>query len=250
MSMVSATSNIGSLSFDKFVANYLDEVRYELIDGELIDLEPTGLHEQVAGLINRKLNVAIDLLNLPWFIPMKCLIQPLGQNSAFRPDIVILDRQALGNRLLAEVGKRVRGKGERFGIFPFPFNLFPFPTSCKSAFCKRSNEPLWKTEPVITLGKSVKLVVEVVSTNWQNDYARKVEDYEAMGIPEYWIADYLGLGGKRYIGSSKQPAITIYQLIDGIYQGQQFRRTERLLSQTFPNLSLTAEEIFAAGRSS
>jgi len=28
--------------------------------------------------------------------------------------------QRLYNRLLAEVGKRERGKGERFGIFPFP----------------------------------------------------------------------------------------------------------------------------------
>jgi hypothetical protein len=31
-----------------------------------------------------------------------------------------------------------------------------------------ANEPLWQNEPVITLGTSVKLVVEVVSTNWQN----------------------------------------------------------------------------------
>ncbi|MEH2206331.1 MAG: hypothetical protein V7K53_19995 [Nostoc sp.] len=72
--MVSATINISNLSSEAFVAGYLDDVRYEFIDGELIDLEPPGLHEQVAGLINRKLNVAIDLLNLPWFIPMKCLI--------------------------------------------------------------------------------------------------------------------------------------------------------------------------------
>ncbi|BAY79133.1 hypothetical protein NIES25_56160 (plasmid) [Nostoc linckia NIES-25] len=36
-------------------------------------------------------------------------------------------------RLLAEVGKRGRGKGKRFGIFPFPFNMSPFPH--KSAFC-------------------------------------------------------------------------------------------------------------------
>ncbi|WP_138506632.1 Uma2 family endonuclease [Nostoc sp. PA-18-2419] len=196
----------GSISFEEFVASYLDYVHYELIDGELIDLEPTGLHEQVAGLINRKLNVAIDQLDLPWFIPMKCLIKPLGLNSAFRPDVVILDQNAL------------------------------------------SNEPLWSTEPVITLGNSVKLVVEVVSTNWQNDYARKVEDYEALGIGEYWIADYLGLGGKRYIGSSKQPVITIYQLVNGVYQGNQFRGTEQIISATFPNLNLTAQQIFAAGR--
>ncbi|WP_375511510.1 hypothetical protein [uncultured Nostoc sp.] len=63
--MVSATINIGNLSSEAFVAGYLDDVRYKLIDGELIDLEATGLDEQVAGLINRKLNVAIDLLNLP-----------------------------------------------------------------------------------------------------------------------------------------------------------------------------------------
>jgi len=36
-------------------------------------------------------------------------------------------------RLLAEVGKRERGKGKRFGIFPFPFNLFPFPTRVQKA---------------------------------------------------------------------------------------------------------------------
>ncbi|MBH8553098.1 Uma2 family endonuclease [Nostocaceae cyanobacterium CENA357] len=204
--MISATTNTGSLSFEAFVAAYLEDVRYELIDGELIDLEPTGLHEQVTGLINRKLNVAIDLLDLPWFIPMKCLIKPLGLNSAFRPDVVILDRTAL------------------------------------------ANEPLWQNEPVITLSNSVKLVVEVVSTNWQNDYARKVEDYEVLGIREYWIADYLGLGGKRYIGSSKQPVMTIYHLVDSVYQIQQFRGTDQIISPTFPNLNLTAEQIFAASR--
>jgi Uma2 family endonuclease len=202
--MVSAIDT-GVLSFEAFIAGYLDDVRYELIDGELIDLEPTGPHEQVTGLINRKLNVAIDLLNLPWFIPMKCLIKPLGANLAFRPDITILDRTAL------------------------------------------VNEPLWKTEPVITLGNSVKLVVEVVSSNWQNDYARKVEDYEALGIPEYWIADYLGLGGKRYIGSPKQPVVTVYQLVEGVYQRQQFRGSDYLISPTFPDLNLLAEQVFAAG---
>lgn len=204
--MISATTNTGSISFEAFVARYLDDVRYELIDGELIDLEPTGLHEQVIGLINRKLNVAIELLDLPWFIPMKCLIKPLGLNSAFRPDVVIIDQTAL------------------------------------------VNEPLWQTEPVITLGNSVKLVVEVVSTNWQNDYARKVEDYEILGIKEYWIVDYLGLGGKRYIGSSKEPVMTIYQLVDGVYQGTQFRGKEQIISPTFPNMNLTAAQIFAAGR--
>jgi Uma2 family endonuclease len=81
--MVSAIIiNINNLSSEAFVAGYLDDVRYELIDGELIDLEPTGLHEQVAGLINRK-------LNLPWFIPMK------GQKMYFLPSAFCLLPPAL-----------------------------------------------------------------------------------------------------------------------------------------------------------
>lgn len=34
-----------------------------------------------------------------------------------------------------------------------------------------ASEPLWEKEPVITLGRSIKLIVEVVSTNWETDYA-------------------------------------------------------------------------------
>ena len=33
-----------SLTFEMFVTQYGDDERYELIDGELIDMEPTGPH--------------------------------------------------------------------------------------------------------------------------------------------------------------------------------------------------------------
>lgn len=36
-----------------------------------------------------------------------------------------------------------------------------------------SSEPRWAKESIITLGTSVRLVVEVVSTNWQDDYLTK-----------------------------------------------------------------------------
>ena len=72
-----------------------------------------------------------------------------------------------------------------------------------------ANESRWERESVITHGNSVKLVVEVVSSNWRDDYAHKMIDYEALGIPEYWIVDYLGLGGSRYIGSPKQPTLSV-----------------------------------------
>ncbi|MBN3909606.1 MAG: Uma2 family endonuclease [Nostoc sp. NMS1] len=109
------------------------------------------------------------------------------------------------------------------------------------------DEPRWKKESIITQGTSVKLVVEVVSTNWSDDYALKLEDYESLGIPEYWIVDYLGSGGRRFIGNPKQPTISIYQLIEGEYQVRQFRGNDRIQSLAFPELNLTAEQIFQAG---
>jgi len=110
-----------------------------------------------------------------------------------------------------------------------------------------NDEPRWDNESIIILGTSIRLVIEVVSTNWSDDYALKLEDYEAMGIPEYWIVDYLGLGGRRYIGNPKQPTFSVYQLVDGVYQVTQFRGNERIVSASFPELNLTANQIFNAG---
>ncbi|MEH1844786.1 MAG: Uma2 family endonuclease [Nostoc sp.] len=109
------------------------------------------------------------------------------------------------------------------------------------------DEPRWKKESIITQGSSVRLVVEVVSTNWSDDYALKLEDYESLGIPEYWIVDYLALGGRRFIGNPKQPTISIYQLIEGEYKVRQFRGNDRIHSSAFPELNLTALQIFQAG---
>ena len=106
------------------------------------------------------------------------------------------------------------------------------------------HEPLWKKEPVIALGSSIKMAVEVVSTNWQNDYARKKEDYALLGIPEYWFVDYLGLGGRDYIGKLKQPTITLCVLDGDEYEKLQFRGEDVLCSQLFPDLVLTANQIF------
>ncbi|MCC3500218.1 MAG: Uma2 family endonuclease [Microcoleus sp. PH2017_15_JOR_U_A] len=110
-----------------------------------------------------------------------------------------------------------------------------------------ANEPRWKKESVITMGSSVRLAVEVVSTNWQDDYLVKVADYERLGIPEYWVVDYAALGGRRFIGNPKQPTISVYQLVDGEYQISQFRGDDIVESLAFPELRLTAEQIFRAG---
>jgi len=110
-----------------------------------------------------------------------------------------------------------------------------------------ANEPRWDRESIITMGSSVRLAVEVVSTNWQDDYHFKFADYEKLGIPEYWVVDYAALGGRRFVGNPKQPTLSVYQLVDGEYQISQFRGDDLIESLTFPQLKLTAEQIFRAG---
>jgi Uma2 family endonuclease len=110
------------------------------------------------------------------------------------------------------------------------------------------DEPQWESGSILTLGKSIKLIVEVVSTNWQDDYFTKLRDYEALGIQEYWIADYRGLGGRQFIGNPKQPTFSVYSLIDGEYEVQRFRLGDRILSPTFPDLALTVDQVFTAGQ--
>jgi Uma2 family endonuclease len=135
-------------NFEEFYEQYKDDNRYELIDGEVFDLEPTGSHEEVVAFLDRKLNVQIDSLDLPYLVLQRGIIKMLSGSTSFRPDIMVVDSSTL------------------------------------------DQEPLWSRESIITLGSSIKFVAEVVSGNWQNDYARKVEDYSILGIPEYWIVDY------------------------------------------------------------
>lgn len=111
-----------------------------------------------------------------------------------------------------------------------------------------ATEPRWASESIITQAQSIKLIVEVVSTNWRDDYFKKRADYEELGIAEYWIVDYAALGGRNFLGDPKEPRISIYQLLDGEYQVQQFGGDDMLISPTFPDFKLTANQIFQAGQ--
>ncbi|MFN6466396.1 MAG: Uma2 family endonuclease [Nostoc sp. DedVER02] len=108
------------------------------------------------------------------------------------------------------------------------------------------NEQLWKKQSIVSLGASIPLAIEVVSTNWRDDYYLKYAEYEEMGIPEYWIVDYAALGGRNFIGNPKQPTITVCNLVDEEYQISKFRDSDRIISQTFPELNLTPNQIFQA----
>ncbi|GAA6619309.1 Uma2 family endonuclease [Scytonema sp. NUACC26] len=108
------------------------------------------------------------------------------------------------------------------------------------------NEPLFQKVSTVICAASVPLVVEVVSTNWRDDYHKKFADYEEMGIPEFWIADYKALGGKKFIGDPKQPTFSVCQLVGDEYQITKFTGNDLIVSPTFPQLNLTAQQIFDA----
>ena len=74
------------LTFEQFITEYGDNSRYELIDSELRDMEPTGPHEEVSGNIAGRVYAEIFRSNLNWLIPKTCLIKPpAAEATALRP---------------------------------------------------------------------------------------------------------------------------------------------------------------------
>jgi len=108
------------------------------------------------------------------------------------------------------------------------------------------DKTLWESKPFAysAITEPLQLVVEVVSTNWEDDYIDKLDEYQRLGISEYWIVDYLALGSRDYLGNPKVPTVFVYLLDEnGVYQMTAYRGNERIISRTFPELALTAEQV-------
>lgn len=199
-----------AVTFEEFIEWYPHNgVRYELHEGAIVEMpKATGKHSDVTGFLIEELVLTIVQMGkrLMWTIPRESIVKPSHGQSGYEPDIIVLDREFLGN------------------------------------------EPRWESESIIENAESVKLIVEVVSSNWRDDYFKKRADYEEMGILEYWIVDYAALGGRTFLGNPKQPTLSVYQLIEGEYQVSQFRGDAQIISPTFTELNLTAERVFCAGR--
>jgi Uma2 family endonuclease len=194
-------------SFDEFISWYPEnsEVRYELYDGAIIEMpKPKGKHSNLTGSLIEQLLIIIRQMGFGglWTIPRESIIKPKREKSGYEPDIIVLNKEVLGD------------------------------------------EPRWESESIIQNPDSVKLIVEVVSTNWRDDYYNKLRDYEEMGIEEYWILDYAALGARKFIGNPKQPTIFVCNLVDGEYQMTPFTGNTLIVSPTFPQFNLTAQQIF------
>ncbi|MCM0591006.1 MAG: Uma2 family endonuclease [Gloeotrichia echinulata DVL01] len=205
--MTQTQAELKLFTFDEFIEWYPEnsEVRYELHDGVIVEMpKPKGEHSDLAGFLIEELLITIR-----------------------------------------EMGKR--------GIWTIPKESIIKPQRDKSGYEPDiivlnqetiDTETRWKKESVIHNASSVKLIVEVVSSNWQDDYYDKLRDYEGMGIPEYWIVDYAALGGRKFIGNPKVPTIFVCELIDGEYQMTPFRDNDRIVSPTLAQLNLTVQQIF------
>lgn len=194
------------LTFEEFLEQYpKDGKRYELIDGQIVELMATREHDDVADFILFTLNDEVRRLGLNYRITRTASVKVTrldGLDQGRTPDVSVIDKT------------------------------------------------VWKSnrKDYSALRSPIQLAVEVVSTNWRDDYLTKLAEYEALGICEYWIVDYLALGAARYIGSPKLPTISIYWLDGGEYQQvRQFRDAETIESFTFPELKITADHVFKAG---
>ncbi|NJN31628.1 MAG: Uma2 family endonuclease [Synechococcales cyanobacterium RM1_1_8] len=156
------------LSFEQFLQDYPEgEGRYELVNGELVEMRATRGHDTVADGLLFAFNDEIrrDRLNLK--VSNKIVIKTMdadGQRLGRIPDVSVIDK-------------------DQWDANPSAYAAFT---------------------------QAIQLAVEVVSTNWEDDYEDKLDEYQRLGIQEYWIVDYLTHGSRLYLGNPNVPTVFIY----------------------------------------
>ena len=189
------------LTFDQFLVECPEDGLYELVNGEIVEMNATRNHEDVADFTSDSFKDEIKRLSLNYVVKNTAVIRTVtkaGIEQGRRPDVSVIDRDLW-----------------------------------------RSNRSAYSA-----LREPIQLAVEVTSTNWEDDYIDKLDEYRRLGIREYWIVDYLAIGSRELLGNPKVPTIFVHLLdAESNYQISAFKGSERIVSQTFPELTLTAEEV-------
>jgi Uma2 family endonuclease len=130
---------------------------------------------------------------------------------------------------------RVRGHGLELEVRGEPRNRYPDLTIIRT-------EHIQQLEQRNTIRLSMApplLVVEVVSPGElqrDRDYIAKRQQYEDLGIPEYWIVD------------PEAETVTVLKWQGDSYtEVGVFKNGDRIVSPTFPDLALTVDQVFQAG---
>jgi Uma2 family endonuclease len=119
------------------------------------------------------------------------------------------------------------------------------------AIARESWNQQTKSEAVLKEPPSV--VIEIVSTNWEEDYRNKPLWYAAFGVSEIWIIDplfTLARYPKCKNPKINEPTISVGKLVpsnsilvEREYEFEVFTGSDQIKSQFFPNLALTVEQI-------
>jgi Uma2 family endonuclease len=192
------------LTFDQFLVECPEDGRYELVNGEIVEMNATRNHDDVADFTADSFKDEIQRLSLNYVVKNTAVIRTVtkaGIEQGRRPDVSVIDRD------------------------------------------------LWRSNrsDYSALREPIQLAVEVTSTNWDDDYIDKLDEYQRLGIPEYWIVDYLAIGSRDFLGNPKIPTVFVYLLdADGNYQKTAFQGSDRIVSRTFSELTMTAEQVMNA----
>ncbi|QKQ73815.1 Uma2 family endonuclease [Nostoc sp. TCL240-02] len=197
---------VKKLTFEEFLEQYPDGYGiYELLNGEIIQVEATRAHKNVARYLMLAFNDEIRRLELDYIADKDVIIKTFtdtGEERGRNPDVSVVSASQWNSNVLA------------YGALVEP----------------------------------IQLAVEVTSTNWDDDYVDKLDEYQRLGISEFWIVDYLAIASRAYLGNPKLPTVFVYQLVKGKYQIQKFTGSDRIISTTFPELELTVKEVIAASQ--
>lgn len=200
------TTTVKKLSFIEFLEQYPDgKGIFELVNGEIVQVEPTRAHKNVARYLVKCFDRESERLGLDYIVDKDIVIRTVaanGQEQGRNPDVGVVSATLWNSNVLA------------YGA----------------------------------VTEAIQIAVEVVSTNWEDDYVDKLDEYQRLSIPEYWIVDYLAIASRSILGNPKEPTVFVHHLVDGRYQSSSFKTSERIISPTFPELELTAEQILSASQ--
>lgn len=186
-----------NLTFEEYLAyNDGTDNRYELVNGELIMVPlPSADHADIIDLLLEIFRAEIRKFNLPLKVSDKVGVY-IGKSSV---------------------------TGRDYSRNP---DICVMQSEAWLSLKANKTAAVLRTPPI--------LVVEVVSTNRADDYVDKVEEYQRIGIFEYWIVD------------GRESKISVLLLDDGSYKITEFRGNEQIISSTFPELTLSAEQLLSA----
>lgn len=190
------------LTFEEYLI-YQDgtDTRYELDKGQLVAMPlARGRHADITDALNDIFKAEIKRLGLDW----------ISRHSSIGVQV-------------PQVGRRA--------------------TSRIPDVCVVTIEQWQKlqNQSAVLVDSSPLLVVEVVSEGTKViDHRAKRAEYNVLGIPEYWLVDFIEDDPKY------PPVVTVFTLVEGLYEESVFRGNEQIISQIFPELALTADQVLGA----